>query len=541
MAGRQSHPHEEPENRSDHTRAADREDARRDEEARRFALQVVRRLREAGYEAYWAGGCVRDWLLGLRPHDYDVATNARPEEVQRLFRRTVAVGASFGVVEVIGPRVDGETITVQVATFRSEGPYSDGRHPDSVTFTDAAHDAQRRDFTINGLFYDPLTGKVLDYVGGQQDLQARLLRAIGNPRERFTEDKLRMLRAVRLASHFQLTIESETAAAIQAMADQITVVSAERIAEELRRLLTSPGRVRGMELLRHLNLLPPIFPELASMPHLVLPNETDDVSVHAQPRVAGIDASSPGQTSSGESSSPAGVGVTTGESPLKPGDAATAATSPTLWEHTLNVLGLLREPSFPLALAALFHDAGKISQIAHSETAARTSGVSVSTPAPARQTLFPNHEKIGAELVECAGRRLRLANVEWQRAAWLVAHHHSLDAPWELPWHVLKPLLAHEAFGELLELVRANLLAHGRSLEPVEFCQRKLHEWPREFLDPPQLITGYDLIALGLEPGPIFKELLQRVRDAQLDGMISTREEALALVRRLSSRQIEAN
>src|SRR5690242_2559491 len=188
---------------------------------RDFALDVVRRLRQAGHEALWAGGCVRDELLGLTPQDYDVATSARPEQVRSLFRRTIAVGMSFGVIEVLGPRTEGDWLKVQVATFRSDVSYSDGRHPDAVVFSSAREDALRRDFTINGMFFDPLENRLIDYVGGQEDLQARVLRAIGDPKQRFAEDKLRMLRAVRIATRFELEIEPATAEAIRVMAPQI--------------------------------------------------------------------------------------------------------------------------------------------------------------------------------------------------------------------------------------------------------------------------------------------------------------------------------
>ncbi len=235
---------------------------------REFAVRVVRRLREAGHEALWAGGCVRDELLGLVPADYDVATSARPEEVRRLFRRTVAVGMAFGVVEVIGPRTPAGPLMVQVATFRSDVSYSDGRRPDAVTFSSAREDALRRDFTINGMFYDPLEDRLIDYVGGRDDLRARLLRAIGDPALRFTEDKLRLLRAVRMATRFDLTIEPATEAAVRAMAPQITVVSAERIADELRGLLIHPRRARGVGLLYETGLAAAILPELRGLDSL---------------------------------------------------------------------------------------------------------------------------------------------------------------------------------------------------------------------------------------------------------------------------------
>lgn len=277
---------------------------------REFAIEVVRRLQETGFQALWAGGCVRDELLNLVPKDYDIATNARPEQVQRLFRRTVAVGASFGVIEVLGPRDNPEPLVVQVATFRSDVSYSDGRRPDEVVFSSAREDACRRDFTINGMFFDPLRNELLDYVGGQEDLKARLLRAIGEPEVRFTEDKLRLLRAVRLATRFNLEIEPATTRAIQKMAGQLPVVSAERIAEELRQMLVHPRRAQGMALLDELGLVEPIWPELLPMKGL----------------------------------------------PQGPPSAPTGD----LWTHVLAVLEHLGlNPSFPLALAALLHDVGK--------------------------------------------------------------------------------------------------------------------------------------------------------------------------------------
>ncbi|MBV9123730.1 MAG: CCA tRNA nucleotidyltransferase, partial [Planctomycetes bacterium] len=280
---------------------------------REFALAVVQRLQAAGFQALWAGGCVRDELLGLTPKDYDVATSARPEEVRRLFRRTVEVGISFGVVEVLGPPSSSGFLKVQVATFRSDGAYSDARHPDAVVFSSAREDALRRDFTINGMFFDPRTSQVLDFVGGQEDLRAGVLRAIGDPAARFTEDKLRLLRAVRFATRFDLTIEPATRAALQTLAGSILApppVSAERIANELRPLLVHPRRARGVNLLYEVGLVKPLVPELLEM-----------------------------------------KGLPQGPPAAPTGD---------LWDHVLRVLELLGpEPSFPLALGALLHDVGK--------------------------------------------------------------------------------------------------------------------------------------------------------------------------------------
>jgi poly(A) polymerase len=435
---------------------------------REFATDVVRRLREAGFEALWAGGCVRDQLLGREPDDYDVATDARPEQVQQLFKRTVAVGVSFGVVEVLGPRTANGPIKVQVATFRSDSDYSDGRHPDAVTFSTAREDAERRDFTINGMFFDPLAERVIDYVGGEADLKAGIVRAIGGPVQRFKEDKLRLLRAVRFAARFAFTLDPATAAAIKAMADEITIVSAERIAEELRKLLTNPRRAEAMRLLEHVGLLKPILPE-----------------------------------------SDATVGFPHGRPDAPTGD---------LWGHTLAVLELLPETaSFELAMAALLHDVGK------PRTVGRT---------PDRYT-YHGHEHVGKRLAGQVSERLRLSTAERKRIEWLVEKHQYLaDAP-RMRHATLKPVLANEGIRELLDLHRADALASGRDLEAVEFCERCLRDWPPEELDPPPLITGEDLKAFGIPQGPIYKRLLDAVREAQLDGVVKTKEQALDLVRRL--------
>jgi tRNA nucleotidyltransferase/poly(A) polymerase len=388
---------------------------------REFAIDVVRKLRAAGHQALWAGGCVRDQLMGLEPHDYDVATDARPEQVQALFRRTIAVGISFGVVEVLGPK----PLRVQVATFRSDGTYDDGRHPTTVTFSSPEEDAKRRDFTINGLFFDPIADQVIDYVGGEADLKAGIIRAIGDPRRRFTEDKLRLIRAVRFAARFGFTIEPVTASAIREMASQINAVAAERIADELRKILTDPHRAAGMTLVRDLSLGSATFP-----------------------------------------------GV----------------------ELCLNMLSALDEPvSFPLGLAAIVHTVDS---------------------------------KMAAKLCD----RLRLSNDEKDRVVWLVANQSSLNHAPRLAKSTLKPILARTGIRELLALHRALARSAGRSVEHVEFCERCLRDWPRDVIDPPPLITGDDLTAMGLTPGKQFKTLLDAVRRAQLDEKISSREEAMQLV-----------
>jgi poly(A) polymerase len=401
---------------------------------REFALDVVQKLQRAGYTALWAGGCVRDELLGLEPQDYDVATSARPEQLRPLFKRRNEIGAHFGVVQVIGPRgTGGEWLTIEVATFRSDGAYVDGRRPESVVFSSPAEDAQRRDFTINGMFFDPVKGELIDYVGGRDDLHAKVLRAIGDPAARFTEDKLRILRAARMATRFDLTIDPATHDAARRMAAEVRVVSAERIAEELRKLFVHPNRARGVALLGELGLAAAILP-----------------------------------------------GVAGG------------------WARAARVVEALAKPqaAFPLVLAALLHS-------------------------------------LSASAAEAVALRLRLSNVETARVCWLVENQRAMhDAP-TMRASQLKPLLAHEGSADLLALHRALAVAAGAPVAHVEFCEAVLRDTPPGELNPPPVLTGADLIALGLKPGPEFKRLLDAVREAQLDGRAASKEQALALVREL--------
>ena len=410
---------------------------------RRFAVEVVQRLREAGFVAYWAGGCVRDLLLGKTPKDYDVATDARPETVQSLFgkRHTRAVGAAFGVILVHGPRDAGD---IEIATFRAEGPYLDGRRPEHVVFCTPAEDAQRRDFTINGMFFDPLTEEVLDYVGGQADLRNRCLRAIGDPHARFEEDKLRMLRAIRFTATLDFEIDPQTAAAIKAMASQIRVVSAERITQEWKRMLTHEHRVLALELARQLHVLPPILPELNT-----LLESAEDADFRG-------------------------------------------------WNHLLTGLRKLREPSFELSFAALL------------------SGLELTTP-----------------IVHQICRRWKLSNEETERIAWLLGHRKSLHEVEQFPLSRLKRLLVQPGIYELFDLLTAMRADHPEVLEEVHFAREYLARTPAEELNPPLLITGDDLRVMGVEPGPRFKFWLDELRDAQLEGRLQTREQALAHARQL--------
>jgi tRNA nucleotidyltransferase/poly(A) polymerase len=404
---------------------------------RRFALQVVEKLRAAGFQAYWAGGCVRDKLMGRVPKDYDVATDATPRQIDRVFgdRRTLAIGAAFGVITVVGPRAAGQ---VEVTTFRQDAAYSDGRHPDSVTFCSAAEDASRRDFTINGLFFDPVEGRVIDYVGGQEDLQRRVIRAIGDPRERFEEDKLRMLRAVRFSATMEFPIESATLEAVRSMAAEIDVVSPERIAVEMQRMLVDRRRVDAVRLLLESGLAPWVLPEVVGR-----------------------------------------------------GDEHERRL-----EQGLDVAAELAGPSFPLALAAV---------------------------------LCRLVDAAGARAV---GRRWRLSNEQTGRTAWLVEHQAALRGARTMRWSALQKILVQDVAEDLLDLHAAAAAAGQAEAADGEYCRRMMQQ-PSEQLDPPPLLTGDDLLAHGVPRGPIYRVLLARVRDAQLDGQIHDKQEALALADRI--------
>jgi poly(A) polymerase len=385
---------------------------------RELATEVVTKLQAAGYTALWAGGCVRDELLGLTPADYDIATSATPEQVQKLFRRCHSFGASFGVVEVLGPRDEhGDWLKVQVATFRTDGSYTDGRRPDTVQYSSPEEDAARRDFTINGLFFDPVTQKVMDYVGGKADLEARVLRAIGDPVARFTEDKLRVLRAVRMAARFSLTIEEQTWQAVVRMADQIRVVSVERIAEELRKMLVHPSRGRGMTLLRESGLLKLILLEAGELPEKL-----------ASPEVKMV--------------------------------------------------------AFELVLAALLQDCEP-------------------------------------KIVGHVAKRLKLSNQEADDVIWLVSVQQLLVRNPTPPRSTLFPILADER-GILLVLF---LVLCGNTAAG-EFARKAKNQHTLAELNPPPLLTGDDLKALGYKPGPQFKAWLDELRRKQLDGELTSRADA---------------
>ena len=435
------------------------------------ATRIVQVLRESGYSAYLAGGCVRDLLLGREPTDYDVATSATPPDVMRLFPQTYAVGAQFGVV-LVPVRNDSaaserDNYSIEVATFRSDGGYSDGRHPDQVRFSSEARlDVQRRDFTVNGLLLDPVTQEVLDYVGGREDLKKGVIRTIGEPHQRFAEDKLRLLRAVRFAARFDYNIEPKTFGAIRELAPQIHQVSRERIRDEILKMLTEGRARRAFELLDQTGLLEQVLPEIKKMQGVEQPPQ-----FHPE------------------------------------GD---------VWIHTLMLLeGLPAGCSRTLALGALLHDVGKPPTFRRAPDRIR----------------FDQHAEIGAKMAQELCRRFRLSNDEIEQVSALVANHMRFADVTRMKESTFKRFVRLPEFHEHLELHRLDVLASHRSLDLYDFTREKLHSLPPEEIRPEPLLTGDDLIQAGYSPSPQFKELLTAVEDAQLDGSVRTKEEALALVR----------
>jgi poly(A) polymerase len=427
------------------------------------AISVIRALREHGHQAYLVGGCVRDLLLGREPGDYDVATSATPQQVMALYPQALAVGAQFGVVLV--PFREGN---IEVATFRNDGLYSDGRHPDQVSFsTSAQEDVQRRDFTVNGLLLDPIDGqKVLDYVGGQQDLQAGVIRTIGEPHRRFGEDKLRMLRAVRFAARFGYRVAPETLRAIHDLASQIHQVSRERIRDELTKMLTEGAARRAFELLDSSGLLQEVLPEVSVMKGIEQPPQ-----FHPE------------------------------------GD---------VWTHTLLLLGgLERDGSATLAWGALLHDVGKPPTFRRAPDRIR----------------FDNHADIGATMAREICSRLRMSNDDTDQIVAIVANHMKFPELPRMRQSTLKKFLRQDRFAEHLEMHRLDCQASHRDLTLYEFAKQKLATIPPEQIRPTPLITGDDLIAEGYAPGPEFRRILTLVEDAQLEGALKSKDEAIRFVR----------
>lgn len=495
-----------------------------------FAISIVRTLREHGHQAYLVGGCVRDLLLGREPADYDVATDATPDQVMRIFPETYAVGAQFGVVLVPLPESErghaanpalnpchsersspirsriGDTVEepldslhslgagsaflghshklcVEVATFRRDVGYSDGRHPDEVQFSrDPREDVQRRDFTINGLLLDPkkldpkkldpgkpgpIESEVLDFVGGQEDLKAGIIRAIGNPELRFAEDKLRMLRAVRFAARFEYKIDPETFEAIQRLAPQIPQVSRERVRDELTRMLTEGHAKQAFELLDQSGLLRELLPEISAMHGVDQPPE-----FHPE------------------------------------GD---------VFIHTLLLLENLPHPCpATLAWGALLHDVGKPPTFRRAPDRIR----------------FDEHAKIGTKMAEEICRRLRFSNDDTEQILALVENHMRFGDVERMKASTFKKFIRLPHFDQHLELHRLDCESSHRSLRMYDFTREQMAKLPPEAVRPQPLVSGDDLLGMGYAPGPLFREILTAVEDAQLDGRLESKEEALIFVKR---------
>ncbi len=435
--------------------------------ARQAAVGIAEALREAGHQAYFAGGCVRDLLLGLIAKDFDVATSATPDEIVRLFPRTLQVGAHFGVILVM---VDEQT--VEVATFRHDGVYLDGRRPDAVRFsTDPREDVLRRDFTINGMLQEPLSGQVLDFVGGREDLAARLVRTIGEPERRFEEDKLRMLRGVRFAARLGFEIEAGTLGAMQAHAGEIGAVSNERVRDELTRMLTEGHARRAFELLQTSGLLAQVLPEVERMQGVEQPPE-----YHPE------------------------------------GD---------VWVHTLMLLEHLEAGcSATLAWGMLLHDVGK--------------PATYTAPDPKRagdRIRFSGHVEVGVRIAEVILGRLRFSNEDAAQVILLIQNHMRFGDVLQMKQSTLKRFLRLPRFEEHLALHKADCLSSHGKLGLYSFAKAQYESVHSEQLRPVLHLNGRDLIEAGYRPGPGFKAMLEAAEDAQLDGLLSSKNEALELVR----------
>ena len=425
------------------------------------ALAIAKTLKSNGHQVLFAGGCVRDFLMRQEPQDFDLATTARPEIVESLFAKTIAVGKQFGVILVMD-RED----CFEVATFRQEGAYRDGRHPDEIRFTSPQEDALRRDFTVNGLFFDPFENKVIDYVNGQEDIKRRVIRAIGDPLKRFEEDKLRLLRAVRFASTLDFEIEKPTWDALCRMAGEITVVSPERIRDELIKILTRPGAARGYTLMSDCGLMRVILPEIETMK-----------GVQQQPEYH------------------------------PEGD---------VFIHTRMLLEKLDKPSLALAFGALFHD------IAKPKTFAVREG----------RITFYEHEHIGVQMTEAIMRRLRFSNDQIRDVCAFVGNHMKFANVQQMRSGKLKLFVSRPTFTDELEMHRIDCLSSHGMLDNYKFLGVKLKEYEKEDLKPKPILTGHDLQALGMKPGPEMKPLLEELYELQLEGQFPDKTAALAWVQK---------
>lgn len=422
-------------------------------------------MRKSGHEAYLVGGCVRDFILNKTSRDYDIVTSARPEEVAQLFPRTVGIGAKFGVVAVI---IDNDPF--EVATFRSDNVYEDGRHPSGIRYATAREDVFRRDFTINGLLMDPDTGAIIDYVNGRFDIDNKIVRTIGDPQKRFREDYLRLLRAVRFAANLHFDLEPATQNAIKREASNIRHISVERIREELNKILTRGGARRGFELMMQTDLLQNILPEICLLKGVEQPPQ-----FHPE------------------------------------GD---------VWRHTLNMLERLpvdgeTENNICLAWGVLLHDVGK----------------AITRNEDEKGIHFYGHVQKGEEIAEDIMQRLRFSRVQKETVLHLIRQHMVFMNVRKMRPGRLKRFLRMPDFDLHLELHRLDCLASHGMLDNYEFCREQIKILALDDLHPPRLLTGNDLIAMGFTPGKIIKDILLEVEEEQLEGRIQSPEQAKNYVR----------
>lgn len=433
--------------------------------ARTFAEFVSRRLQDQGFEAVFAGGCVRDFLMQKEAKDFDIATSALPEDVQKIFPRTVPVGEAFNVILVLSDD-ESDPVRIEVATFRTDIGIKDGRHPQKVEVATAREDVQRRDFTINGMLMNPSTGEIYDWVGGKKDLENRIIRSIGDPDLRIQEDYLRMLRAIRFTARLDFKMDEALQISIKKYASHIHKISAERIFDEMTKMLTGKNADKAMEWLRDLGLLQEIMPEALAMINCQQPAE-----YHPE------------------------------------GD---------VWVHTLLLLKQCESVEPALAWGCLLHDIGKPPTFSHE---------------PPDRIRFNNHQNVGAEMAEAILKRLKASRSLTQTVVELTRDHLKFkDAPQMKP-STLKRFLRNPEFPLHLAMHKIDCMASHQDLTLYRFCEEKLRELPPDILKPEPLVTGHDLIGLGFNPSPLFKQILEMVETEQLEGRITTKDQAIALVK----------
>ena len=423
------------------------------------ALKIIENLRSAGYIGFLAGGCVRDGLLGLKPKDWDIATNASPEQVASIFKQTLLVGEKFGSCVVVLSED-----SYDVTTFRNDGPYLDNRHPAYIEISSPKQDALRRDFTINGLFYDPIKLELIDYVGGLRDLEERKLRCIGTPENRFNEDPLRLLRAVRFAAKFKLVWDPATFGAVKICSQEIESVSPERLENELSSILGLHQNCEALKVLMKTGLMDILLPEVAELRGVTQPLE-----FHPE------------------------------------GD---------VWNHTLKLMSFLKNSSIELRWAALLHDIGKKSTRTFSD-----------------RIRFVGHEKVGAKMAEKICDRFRMSNFRKNRIVSLIVNHMRLLNVREMRESTRRRLFRRDYFEELLELHRLDCLGGLGKLDIYDYCKNTLESLSQNKLKPPRVLSGRDLIELGIRPGPELGVILKKIEDAQLEDVICNKRQAFEWIR----------